>query len=55
MGVVQPGFGYHPSMARQFVRAQGSVIEAKTEGDKAKFDAELAKLRAQPIVTQASA
>ncbi len=55
MGVVQPGFGYHPSMTRQFVRAQTTIVEAKTEADKLKFDAELAKMRAQPLPAQASA
>jgi hypothetical protein len=43
----QPGFGFHPSMSRQFVSFQASIINAQNEVGKAKLDAELAKIRAQ--------
>jgi len=41
------GFGRHPTMARQYVPMQESVIRAKTESEKKKADEE-AKKKAQP-------
>lgn len=41
----QTGFGFHPAMSRQFVPFQASIVNAKTEADKKKFEDELEKLK----------
>ena len=45
-GITVKGFGRHPTMARQYVPMQESIIRAKTESEKKKADEE-AKKKAQ--------